>query len=78
MEGAAGHVVVAAFFQRDARTDDIDYIDAAQQVINKRLGDLSGHAVNISLPQSRDPDRLSGLCFGAQASGRALQGREQF
>ena len=43
MKRAAGGVVLACLAQFDALVDDIDDIDPAEQVINKILGNQTGH-----------------------------------
>jgi len=43
VEGAAGFIVFAGFFQPYAAVDHVDYVDAGEQVINKGLRDSSGH-----------------------------------
>ncbi len=43
MKGTAGPVVLALLFQRQARLHHIDDIDAAEQILDERLGYATGH-----------------------------------
>lgn len=43
VERAAGGVVLAGFFQLDARTHHVDDVEAVDQVVNEALGNQPGH-----------------------------------
>ncbi len=43
VERTAGHVIAPGLFQRHARIDHIDDVDAGHELIDELLGDFAGH-----------------------------------
>ena len=48
VKGAFGLVVWPGFFKRDVFTDQTDQVTGVHQLINKVLGNLSGHGASVS------------------------------
>ena len=64
MEGTAGRVVFAGFFEFYATVDDLNNIEAIQQVIEKSLWE-SGQGRVVGVARSRLLSQSSRLVFGS-------------
>src|SRR5690606_19181737 len=70
VEGAAGAIVLAGAFEFYAGVHQLDDIDAVEQVVDKALGDKSGHRLSASL--ARRSGRVVSIDHGPSAGQRCL------